>query len=115
VPRLVNGLVRDLFQEDAAAYYRDLLAYEVPELETLESAFTWLDRLGAEELSDWKLADHLDQAGLGKAFEGEAAPPGANDKSASALSKRIRAQRDHVSLRAKRNSSGPVKRRPRAK
>jgi cation diffusion facilitator CzcD-associated flavoprotein CzcO len=115
VPRLVNGLVRDLFREDAAAYYRDLLAYEVPELETLESAFTWLDRLGAEELSDWKLADHLDQAGLAKAFEGEAAPPGANDKSASTLSKRIRAQRDQVSLRAKRNSRGPVKRRPRAK
>ena len=85
MPRLVNGLVRDLFREDAAAYYRDLLAYEVPELETLESAFTWLDRLGAEELSDWKLADHLDQAGLAKAFEGEAAPPGANDKSASTL------------------------------
>ena len=30
VPRLVNGLVRDLFREDAAEYYRDLLAYAVP-------------------------------------------------------------------------------------
>ena len=49
VRRLVNGLVRDLFREDAAEYYRDLLAYEVPELETLESAFTWIDRLGAED------------------------------------------------------------------
>jgi cation diffusion facilitator CzcD-associated flavoprotein CzcO len=36
VPRLINGLVRDLFREDAAEHYRDLLAYAVPELETLE-------------------------------------------------------------------------------
>ena len=50
VPRLVNGLVRDLFREDAAAHYRDLLAYAVPELEILESAFEWLDRLAAEAL-----------------------------------------------------------------
>ena len=47
VPRLVNGLVRDLFREDAAAYYRDLLAYAVPELETLESASAWIDRLAS--------------------------------------------------------------------
>ena len=96
VPRLVNGLVRDLFREDAAAYYRDLLAYAVPELETLESAYEWIDRLGAEELSDWKLTDHFDQAGLAKAFEGEAASQEANDKSATTLSKRIRAQRGHL-------------------
>ena len=30
VRRLVNGLVRDLFREDAAEYYRDLLAYASP-------------------------------------------------------------------------------------
>jgi FAD-dependent urate hydroxylase len=53
VPRLLSGLVRDLFQEDAAAYYQDLLAYAVPELETLESAFAWLEGLGAETLSPW--------------------------------------------------------------
>ena len=62
VPRLVNGLVRDLFREDAAAYYRDLLAYAVPELETLESAFAWIDRLAAEAIGAAKLIDHLDQA-----------------------------------------------------
>ena len=50
VPRLVSGLVRDLFREDAAAYYRDLVAFAVPELETLESAFEWIGRLGAEAL-----------------------------------------------------------------
>src|SRR5262249_11468580 len=32
VRRLVNGLVRDLFREDAPAYYRNLLTYAVPEL-----------------------------------------------------------------------------------
>ena len=58
VPRLVNGLVRDLFREDAAAYYRDLLAYAVPELETLESAFKWIDRLAPKNSA---ATDNLDQ------------------------------------------------------
>ena len=44
VPRLVNGLVRDLFREDAAALYQDFLRYSVPELESLEDEFTWVDR-----------------------------------------------------------------------
>jgi cation diffusion facilitator CzcD-associated flavoprotein CzcO len=51
VPRLVDGLVRDLFREDAAAHYKDFLAYAVPELETLESGFTWIDRLATDALS----------------------------------------------------------------
>src|SRR5262249_15294256 len=38
VPRLVHGVVRDLFREDVASHYRDLLGYAVPELQTLESA-----------------------------------------------------------------------------
>jgi FAD-dependent urate hydroxylase len=74
VPRLVNGLVRDLFREDAAAYYRDLLAYAVPELETLESAFAWIDRLAAAALSGAdKLLDDFDQALPAKALHGELA------------------------------------------
>jgi len=60
VRRLVNGLVRDLFREDAAAYYRDLLAYAEPELETLDSAIAWLEKLGADSLT-WSPTD-LDHA-----------------------------------------------------
>ncbi len=115
VPRLVNGLVRDLFREDAAAYYRDLLAYAVPELETLESAFTWIDRLAAEAISARKLIDHLDQAVLAKAFQGEVTSQEPNDKCASILSERIRAEYGAAPSRAKRVSTGPVKRGPRAK
>jgi len=51
VPRLVNGVARDLFREDAADLYQDLLAFDVPELETLESASTWIDRLAADALA----------------------------------------------------------------
>src|SRR6266436_1387255 len=115
VPRLVNGLGRDLFREDAAAYYRDLLAYAVPELETLESAFTWIDRLAAEAISARKLIDHLDQAVLAKAFQGEVTSQEPNDKCASILSERIRAEYGAAPSRAKRVSTGPVKRGPRAK
>jgi FAD-dependent urate hydroxylase len=32
VPRLINGLVRDLFLEDAEHYYRNLVAYKDPEI-----------------------------------------------------------------------------------
>jgi cation diffusion facilitator CzcD-associated flavoprotein CzcO len=52
VPRLINGLVRDLFREDAAAYYQDFLKYAVPELESLETEFAWIERLANEALSD---------------------------------------------------------------
>jgi cation diffusion facilitator CzcD-associated flavoprotein CzcO len=52
VPRMVSGMVRDLFREDAAAHYQDFLAYAEPELESLESEFTWIDRVGADALSD---------------------------------------------------------------
>ena len=51
VPRLVSGLVRDLFREDAGALYQDFLRYSVPELESLEDEFTWVDRLTTEALS----------------------------------------------------------------
>lgn len=46
--RLVSGLARDLFCEDAGFYYRDLLGYAQPELITLETAFAWINRLGAD-------------------------------------------------------------------
>jgi cation diffusion facilitator CzcD-associated flavoprotein CzcO len=70
VRRLVNGLARDLFREDASAYYQDLLIYAVPELETLESAYAWISRLGSEAISSDKLIDQPDPAML-DAFRGE--------------------------------------------
>ena len=51
VPRLVNGVVRDLFREDAAAYYQNFLKYAEPELESLETEFAWIERLANEALS----------------------------------------------------------------
>jgi cation diffusion facilitator CzcD-associated flavoprotein CzcO len=42
VPRLIRGLVRDLFREDRAEHFRDLLNFAVPELETLDSEFEWI-------------------------------------------------------------------------
>ena len=60
VRRLVNGLARDLFREDCAGYYRNLLTYAVPELETLEGEFEWLSRFGSEALRPEELIDDLD-------------------------------------------------------
>ena len=88
VPRLVSGLVRDLFREDAATYYRDLVAFAVPELETLESAYEWIGRLGAEALDP-------------------------SDKFVALLSKRPRVER--AASQAKRGSTGSARRRTRAK
>jgi cation diffusion facilitator CzcD-associated flavoprotein CzcO len=51
VPRLVNGIVRDLFREDAASYYRDLLAYSERELKTLDSDVAYIDSLATDALS----------------------------------------------------------------
>jgi FAD-dependent urate hydroxylase len=112
VPRLVNGLVRDLFREDAAAYYRDLLAYAEPELETLDSAFAWLEQLGADALA-WN-ATGRDHAVL-EALEDDVALKGATDKSGGVLSQRIPADRVVASARATGGSARRAERRPRAK
>jgi cation diffusion facilitator CzcD-associated flavoprotein CzcO len=50
VPRLVNGLVRDLFREDVDTYYRELLNYSEPELQTLDSPADWIDQLATDAL-----------------------------------------------------------------
>jgi cation diffusion facilitator CzcD-associated flavoprotein CzcO len=42
VPRLIRGLVRDLFWEDRAQHFQDLLGFAAPELETLDSEFEWI-------------------------------------------------------------------------
>src|SRR5690242_1056452 len=60
VRRLVSGLARDLFREDAARHYEDLRAYAVPELETLDGEFEWLSRLGAQATDAANLLGQLD-------------------------------------------------------
>jgi cation diffusion facilitator CzcD-associated flavoprotein CzcO len=102
VPRLVNGLVRDLFREDAGAHYRDLLAYAVPELQTLESASAWIERLAA--ISGAKPMDILEQAGVVDALLGEFVLQQAND-----------AKRAAAPSRSKRGPKRPVERHRRAK
>lgn len=61
VRRLVNGIARDLFLEDSANYYRDLLSYQTPELQTLDSAFVWLSQLGSDAANFDSFANQLDQ------------------------------------------------------
>lgn len=111
VRRLVNGLARDLFREDSAGYYQDLLAYAVPELETLESEFEWFSRLGSEALDFENLFDHLDadmRAILRRALE----PQNSVQKSAGG----IRRQRVCAKPRSPHNGArAQMKRRPRAK
>src|SRR5262249_53245074 len=109
VRRLVNGLVRDLFREDAPAYYRNLLTYAVPELETLESAVAWIDRLASEALSGRKLIDHLEEAVLAKGFRGPLASQDPNDESATILFERTSAKRAAAPSRAKSGSKTEVK------
>ena len=114
VRRLVNGLVRDLFREDAAAYYQDLLTYAVPELQTLESAYAWISRLGSEAISSDQLIDQLDPAMLA-ALRGELQSQNSNHESAAAPSQqRVHAKRAISRTRLKRTKT-QVKRRRRAK
>jgi FAD-dependent urate hydroxylase len=114
VRRLVNGLARDLFREDSAAYYQDLLTYAAPELETLESAYAWISRLGSEALSFDKLIDQFDPAML-VALRGELQPQNSNHESAAAFSQqRVRAKRAISRTRLK-GAKTQVKRRRRAK
>ncbi len=112
VRRLVNGLARDLFREDSAAYYQDLLTYAVPELETLESAYAWVSRLGSEALSSDKLIDQLDPAMLA-AFRGALQSQNSTDESAATIS-RQRVKRA-IARRRVKGTKTQVKRRQRAK
>jgi cation diffusion facilitator CzcD-associated flavoprotein CzcO len=70
VPRLISGVVGDLFREDVALYYRDLGAYAVPELETLDTPLPWLKQLAVKAIA----ADSL-LADLGKASGQTLWPP----------------------------------------
>jgi cation diffusion facilitator CzcD-associated flavoprotein CzcO len=113
VRRLVNGLARDLFREDSAAYYQDLLTYAAPELETLESAYAWISRLGSEALSFDKLVNQFDPAML-VALRGEFQSQNSNHESAAAFSQRVRVKRAISRTRLK-GTKTQVKRRRRAK
>jgi FAD-dependent urate hydroxylase len=111
VRRLVNGLARDLFREDSAEYYRELLAYAEPELETLENPFTWIDSLASDALSASRLTDYLDQAVLVRAPQAKRAPKDADDESDAILSKRPRVKGVAAPLRGRRAPKKQVKRR----
>jgi FAD-dependent urate hydroxylase len=115
VRRLVNGLVRDLFREDAAVYYRDLLTFAVPELATLESAYEWISRLGEDALTDVKSIDHLGLAAWAKGVRGDIRLSTPGDKPARAVSKPVRPNRAAARKRSARNSRTSPKRRPPAK
>ena len=53
------------------------------------AAFAWVDRLASETRSARNLIDHLDQAFLAKAFQGELVPQDPGDEPASVLLERI--------------------------
>jgi FAD-dependent urate hydroxylase len=91
--RLVNGLARDLFLEDSSAYYDDLLRYAVPELESLESAATWLDHFVADAISSQKFTDLVDPAVLDKAICGNVSKSTGKKSTAKTSSQRSRAKR----------------------
>jgi cation diffusion facilitator CzcD-associated flavoprotein CzcO len=112
VRRLVNGLARDLFREDAAAYYRDLLAYAAPELETLETAVAWVQRFASDAVDARGLIDDLDPALLAKVFRGELTSQNPDDQVASARG-HVRAQ--HARSQAKRASRRQVRGRRRVR
>ncbi|MEO6216597.1 MAG: restriction endonuclease subunit S [Sphingomonas sp.] len=86
----------------AALYQRNLYQTPlwVPPIEQqaeivrrIESAFSWLDRIGADHASAARLLPKLDAAILAKAFHGELAPQDPKDEPASVLLERIRAER----------------------
>lgn len=87
VRRLVSGLARDLFREDAARHYEDLRAYAVPELETLDDEFDWLSRLGSQAIDSANLLRELDQDMLA-AIGGELPPHRQDRKPGRRLSSR---------------------------
>jgi type I restriction enzyme S subunit len=79
----------------------------------VEVAFNWIERLDTQATSARKLIDHLDQAILAKAFQGELVQQDPNDEPASVLLERIKGERPaEVARRIAKATIGPgVKRR----
>jgi type I restriction enzyme S subunit len=74
----------------------------------IETAFTWIDRLAHEATNARKLIEHLDQAILAKAFQGELVPQDPNDEPASVLLERIREERQARPSGRRRNGEETV-------
>jgi type I restriction enzyme S subunit len=68
----------------------------------IEAALSWINRLASETSNARKLVDHLDQAILAKAFQGELVPQDPSDEPASVLLDRIRAERASASEKSGR-------------
>jgi type I restriction enzyme, S subunit len=84
----------------------------------VEAAFGLINRLASEATNARKLIDHLDQAVLAKAFQGELAPQDPSDEPASVLLERIRADRGATPRSRGRNvkqTAVKLKRRRRGK
>jgi cation diffusion facilitator CzcD-associated flavoprotein CzcO len=111
VRRLVGGLVRDLFREDAEAYYRQLLAYSDPELESLEAPLAWIDRLASEALGGLMLGDLLGHVGDGDPSRGAAARPDAEDRPKAGSPKRSRTHQVAARSRSRAVATRHKKRR----
>ncbi|MBX9828761.1 MAG: restriction endonuclease subunit S, partial [Xanthobacteraceae bacterium] len=76
----------------------------------IETAFRWIDRLASEATSAHRLINQLDQAILGKAFQGELVPKDPNDEPASTLLERIQAERTASVTGEDGNGTRPRKR-----
>jgi type I restriction enzyme, S subunit len=70
----------------------------------VEKALAWIDRLASEAISARRLIDHLDQAVLAKAFQGELVSQDPSDELASLLLERIRAEREATPTLRRRNA-----------
>jgi type I restriction enzyme S subunit len=70
----------------------------------IDAAFSWINRLSSDTLSARKLIDHLDQAVLAKAFQGELVPQDPSDEPASMLLERVTARRRAMPDLRDRNS-----------
>jgi type I restriction enzyme S subunit len=99
--------------------FADLKGLRIPVIEIdntqalvqrIDTAFGMVDRLASEAANARKLIDHLDQAVLAKAFQGQLVPQDPNDEPASVLLERIRAEREaRPTLRGRNTEDAAIK------
>jgi type I restriction enzyme S subunit len=75
----------------------------------VKTALAWIARLSAEATNARELIDHLDQAILAKAFQGELVPQDPSDEPASVLLERIRAECATAPAAIRRGSGSATK------